>query len=316
MKMKKKNFVLMAVAAGQKSTDGTEAIKRYIGVASSKILAVNPSKAVLEKLYNTTLEKDPEYLTSVERIDGDIKQDIPAVRINFIVKPTPEKCGGIEMITKASFFLSREPKVGTSTGNIQVIDIYGETAWVTPEELKTHAIPVYKNGKPANISSDYRTAYNGEEALTNFIKKLLAIPSSLIYNKDSNSFSRRTDNLKECECRLDKIENYFKGDFTELEAVINLLPDNELKLMYGVHTTEDNKQYQTVYTSMVLANSTRDYSRLEKDWIAKKEAGALKGHEYSINDLKEYVIKPTSFEELPSNTITASSGNNPKLPWE
>ena len=67
---------------------------------------------------------------------------------------------------------------------------------------------------------------------------------------------------------------------------------------------------------MVLANNARDYGRLERDWIARKEAGALKGHEYSIDDLKEYVIKATSFGELPSGNTTASEGNAPKLPWE
>ena len=48
--MKKTNFAFMAFAAGKESTEGS-AVKRYTGVAPVFVLAVNPDKAELEKLY-------------------------------------------------------------------------------------------------------------------------------------------------------------------------------------------------------------------------------------------------------------------------
>ena len=63
----KKNigFNFMAFSKGTVSTEGN-VVKRYVGVAPVFVLAVNPDKAELEKLYNTQLENDPEYLGEVE----------------------------------------------------------------------------------------------------------------------------------------------------------------------------------------------------------------------------------------------------------
>ena len=57
----KNNSIFMAFAKGNESTEAAP-IKRYIGVAPVTVLAVNPDKATLEQLYNTTLEKAPEYV--------------------------------------------------------------------------------------------------------------------------------------------------------------------------------------------------------------------------------------------------------------
>ena len=54
----------MAFAKGNVSSDPKE-YKRFIGVASVKIMAINPDKATHEKLFNTTLEENPNYLTKV-----------------------------------------------------------------------------------------------------------------------------------------------------------------------------------------------------------------------------------------------------------
>ena len=77
----KKNISFMAFSAGKESTEGG-VIKRYIGVAPVKVLAVNPTKSELEAIYNTTLEKDVEYVGSKD-VDGE---KVPYVRIDFIVK--------------------------------------------------------------------------------------------------------------------------------------------------------------------------------------------------------------------------------------
>ena len=50
--MNKTNKLFMAFATGKESTE-SNGVKRYIGVAPVFVLAVNPSKAELEKLYDT-----------------------------------------------------------------------------------------------------------------------------------------------------------------------------------------------------------------------------------------------------------------------
>ena len=294
----KTNRLFMAFSAGKESTESGE-FKRYIGVAPVKVLAVNPTKSEQEKLYNTTLDKDPESIGNVN-VNG---KDVQNVRISFVVKTDEEKCG-IDMTTNVTFFLQNAPRMGSQSGKYQIIDKYGRTAWATEEDIKAKQIPVYSNGKPANIDADYRQAYVGEEELTNFIKNYLNIPN---VQKYVDGEWKLVDNPSECEARLDKIADYFKGNFTELKSIISLQPNNKIKVMFGVRTSEDGKEYQAVYTRMTLKNGVSDYSRLDKDLQEAKQNGAYSTTEFSVCPIKEYKIEATPVDDL----LTAPAAN----PW-
>ena len=88
MNKNKIGYAFMAFAKGAESKEGN-AVKRYVGVAPVFVLGVNPNKEQLEKLYNTQLENDPEYLSEVEV--GEDKHKVQNVRIDFIVKTDAEK---------------------------------------------------------------------------------------------------------------------------------------------------------------------------------------------------------------------------------
>ena len=66
--------------------------------------------------------------------------------------------------------------------------------------------------------------------------------------------------------------------------------------MFGVRTTEDNRQYQTVYTQMVLRNGVTDYKKLQADLVDRMNNGAFSTTEFSAEPLREYNINATSFE--------------------
>lgn len=309
--MEKTNFVFMAFSKGTESKDGNK-IARYVGVAPVFVLAVNPNKTVLEKLYNTHLENDPEYLGEVEV--GEDKHKVQNVRIDFIVKTDAEKCGGIEFITKVAFFLRKEYRYNRDKTKVQVIDKYGRTAWVTIEQAKAHEIPVYKNG-PANIDKDYRPAYHGEEELTNFIKAYLNIPNVMKY---VNNTWVMVDNPEDCEARLDSIDEYFKGNFKELREAIALQPDNKVKVLFGVRTTDDNKLYQAVYNQMFLKNNITDYSKLDENLQERKAAGAYPTTEFVVGDLKEYNVEATDLSNSgASGDMPFPAGNDAGgTPWD
>ena len=97
------NFSFMAFSKGKESTEGGN-IKRYIGVAPVYVVGTNPSKSELEALYDTTLEKDVEYVGTQE-VNG---KNIPYARIDFVVRTDPEKSNGIEMTTKISYFVRND----------------------------------------------------------------------------------------------------------------------------------------------------------------------------------------------------------------
>lgn len=292
-----KGYAFMAFSKGVESTEGTP-VKRYVGVAPVYVLAVNPNKEQLEKLYNTQLEKAPEYIGELEEVDGT---KTPNVRLDFIVKTDAERCNDVDLTTKLTFFIRKSYRYNKDMTKVQVIDKYGRTAWVTIEQAKTHEIPTYSNGQLANIDKDYRPAFVGEEDLTNFLKTYLNIPSVMKY---VNEKWVMTDKPADCEARLENIEKYFKGDFTELRNAIALQPNNKIKVMFGVRNTDDNKQYQTIYNQMFLRNSVTDYSKLDKHLQERKNAGAYSTTEFSVDTIREYTVAATDFK-----TVNSSAGS-------
>ena len=292
--MNKINFAFMAFANGKESTEGAS-IKRYIGVAPVYVLAVNPTKAELEQIYDTALENAPEYISEVEVGQEGNKHKVPQVRIDFIVQTDPNRCNGIDMKTKISFFLSREARFNRDNTKIQVINKYGETTWIPKENLATKTIPETLSWfEPA----DFRPAYIGEEDLTGFIKAYLNIP-----NKSYKDKSGRVVDIKdktEAEARLDNIEAYFKGDFSELREAIALQP---------------KKQYQAVYTQKFLKNNITDYSGLDVDMQTRKANGAYPSTEFEVCDLKEYSVESTDFTSTSTQEDKAPFEMDSSSPW-
>lgn len=295
----------MSFAKGNQSP---EEFKRtlYKGVASASILAVNPTKSELEKIYGTTIDKEPEYLGEFD----DNGRKIKTVRICFIVKVEENKYKNadgtpVKLITQHNFFLRNMAYVGSKSGKKQIIDAYGNTAWATPEEVEAKSIPQYKNG-PANIADNYRLAWVGEEDLTNFLIKFLNIPSCFKWN--NGNMTGWVDNLDDCQARLENISNYFKGDVSEIKECIKLQPENTVKIAFGVKTANDGRMFQTTYTKMCFSNSVTNYSRLTKELKeSQSELPDFTGDNNVsvVSDLTEYVVTPTNFAEKKPETTSS-----------
>lgn len=303
------NVLMMAIAKGKESTDGVS-FKRFIGIAPCFVKAVNPSKEELEEAFSTTLEKAPEYVGEQEVEEDGVKVKYPNARVTFLVHPDPEKVGFDAGLISVSLFVRKQFRFNKDKSKVQVIDKYGRTAWATAEEVKNHQIPMYSNG-PANLDKDFRPAYVGEEELTNFIISYLNIPSVMRYNKTERKWYM-VDNPQDSECRLDHIEDYFKGDFSELKEILSYQPSNKLKVLFGVRSGDDGKQYQAVYSQMFLKNSNTDYTKLEEDVKNRKEAGSYSTTEFLIADFREYTVEETSFTTSESSMpFAAPDTNNP-----
>lgn len=304
------NKTFMAFAAGKESTEGV-AVKRYIGVAPVYVLAVNPNKAELEKLYDTELENAPEYIGEAEVGQEGNKHKVPQVRLDFIVQADSEKCNGIDMKTKVPFFIKKEVRYNKDETKIQVINKYGETTWLPIENAKNGTVPENLSWFEA---ADFRPAFIGEEELTAFIKAYLNIPNKSYRKKDGTVVELK--DKSEAEARLDKITDYFKGDFSELRNVLALQPKNKVKCMFGVRTTDENKQYQAVYTQKFLKNNVTDYSKLDEELQERKANGAYPDTEFSICDLKEYSVEATEFATTTEDDGDfPSASNESSSPW-
>lgn len=314
--MTKGTKIFMAFASGTESKENTR--KLYMGIAPVYIVGINPNKDLLGKFYGYDIDEDPTYIGESEVGPEGNKKTVAQVRLDFLAISNAEKCNGIQMKTKISFFLKKEFRYNKDMTKVQVIDKYGQTAWPTIEEAKVKAIPQYENG-PANLDKDYRPAYIGEEELTAFIKAYLNIPNPSYSYKDKKTgevITKVLPNLEEALARLDGIEDYFKGNFKELESILKLQPNNVVKAMFGVRTTDEGKQYQAVYSQKFLKNIITDYSKLDEELQGRKNAGAYATTEFSIEPLHEYVVEKTDFNTpanmpFPSTTEpTAQAG-----PW-
>ena len=277
------NKVFMAFGQGKEVTGESTGFKKYVGVGTFKVVAVNPDKSELETIYGTTLEKEPEYTSRAE--DGTDK-----VRLDFIVATDVDKNNGIDFKTKVSFFLEKTARK-SSGGKVQVINAYGETTWVDLELAKTGDLPANQ----AWFEKPYRIAMVGEDELTAFLKKFLGVPNKSW--RDKKGVVHEIENKSDAEARLDKLVDYFKGNVKELKEIIKFQPDNLIKIPVGIKTTDDGKEYQTVYTKMFLSPGVIDYTKLKEAIADSQTNGAYKGVTFECCDLKEYVVTPTTFTE-------------------
>lgn len=310
------------ISKGFESKEAQE-FKRYIGVTPVFVKAVNPNKNEHEALFNTTLDEAPNYLGKVSDSDGN---EFANARISVVLQPDTEKIGFEMPFVTMAMFLQNRPRVGATSGKIQVIDKYGRTAWATPEDVQNKNIPVYSNG-PADIDKDYRPAYVGEEELMEFVKTYLCIPSVTTWD---NNLKKMVPNTKvkpeECECRFDNLDKVFKGDFSEIKDALGFQPTNKVKVLLGVRTdAESGKMYQAVYTKKFLRNSSNNFNALDKEIQEMVNNAAANGRvlttEYQVVPVHEYSVEATTMtpstesvptEEMPFGAPTASSA----CPWD
>ena len=301
---------MMAVARGQVSSEPT-VVSKFIGIAPCHIVGVNPTKDQIKSLMGYEPKEEPVY-TGVQEVDG---KQVNFARVTFVIRPDFEKCG-IETTQMMSFFIRNQYRKGSQSGKYQVIDEYGRTAWATEDVIKAKGKIYYKDGTmEANISQNYRPLYMGEEELTNFIKAYLNIPNAMDY-VNGTWVMKTGDALKDCECRLDEIPNYFKGNFKEIQDAIALQPNNKVKVLFGIRTTDDGKEYQDVYTRTVLRNSSTNIAAIQKEIEDSKNSGGLANRTYEFCDLKEYKVTPTEFNEAPvANDPFANATPVENTPW-
>ena len=302
MKENYNSYSFLAIGKTQKSTESQE-FARYIGVGSSFVKAVNPTKKEKDELMGFESQNEPEYVK-----DGEQGKE---AHIHFIVETDPEVNNGINLKTVAMFMLRQQPAYNRDQTKVQVIDKYGNYTWADAEVAKAGgALP-----ETSMIDQKhYRMACVGECDLIAFLKKYLMVPNSLNYVNGSWVLSDKAD---EGIFGLENIGDYFKGDFSELREALKIQKTNKVKLLYGVRTTEDGKQYQAVCTKgeLILRNSagSNALAKLEKDLTNVKAAGSYQNTEYQVCELKEYKVEPTNLEQAPA---ASDSGNNSKMPWD
>ena len=298
--MKTINSVSFLAIGKTQETKESQGFKRYVGLASSHVLAVCPNKKELDELMGYESQNDPEY----------VKEDelSKIANITFIVRTDPDANNGVEITNRVNFTLRSVPAYNKDTTKVQVIDEFGNYTWADTELAK-------KGGKIEHTQKlgKYRIACVGECALVDFLKTYLNVPDAFEYKNGTWSL-KPNGKAAEGVFSLEKIKDYFKGDFSELKEALALQPNNKIKLLYGVRTTDDGKQYQVIMAreGFVLNNNsgTSALARLEKNLTNLKNAGSMASTDFRVQELKEWVIEPSNFEAADSEESTTE-----ELPW-
>lgn len=300
----------MAFGKINETRESGVAFKKYVGVAPVQIVAINPTMKQLTDLgYNTT--EEPKYVSTTD--DG-----VPQIRIEFVVKTLPEKCDNIDQMFRFSFTLRKKAVIGSNTGKYKIMDVYGQTAWATKDEIDQKLIPQYKDG-PANITNKYRIVCDGEEELTNFVRTYLNIPN--VTKFVNGRPAGMIDNPADAEGMLDHIKDYFTGDITELKEIFKMAPNNWIKILVGIKTTDDNKQYHNVFTREFVSGGSNKFNRLSRvlqenlalGRYANVYFGPTIGDGIMLNPLAEYTVEATDIK--PNNVaMPAYPGEMPAMP--
>lgn len=300
----------LAIGKTQKSKEVQE-FKRYIGVASSHVLAVNPTKKELDELRGFESQTEPEYIR-----EGENGKE---AHINFLVKTDAEANNGIELISQLMFTLRQAPAYNRDETKVQVIDQYGNTTWANAEDAKAGKKLLSADGKELKIDSKYRMACVGEADLVGFLKKYLCVQDAFNYVNGSWILK---DNPQDYVFGLEHIKDYFTGNFSELKDALKLQPNNKIKLLYGVRTTDDGKQYQAVAgrEDLILANNAGSNAllKLEKRLAEMKSNGSFPNTEFRVCELQEYNVEATNLDkpaqggDLSFNAEAPASG----MPWD
>lgn len=272
-------------------------VKKFIGVGSVNVLAINPNNAKLRQ-YGWNIpdsQEEPKYVVT----DNQGKK---SARVRFLVQVQDLKD---KPILAMDFWVRPEGALNSDGSKCKIIDAYGRTAWATKSEFQAHQVPQYGNG-PASISSDYKLCHVGEEELVNFMMKYLNV-TPLQMLKDGNWVA--TKNPGTCTYEWKPICN---GDVSELWKDVCQFPDNKVKVAFGIRTNDENKSYQTFLNTKYFGNGSRPGP--DGEYTAAKNAiekfkqnrpnapvtfSAEPIHEWSVTatEVKEADDMPASFSD-------------------
>lgn len=271
-------------------------IRKYIGVASINVLAVNPNNAKLRS-YGWTIADDaqePVYVTTAS--DG---KKSARVRILGQIQDFDEK-----PVIALDFWIRPEVFITKDGNKAKIIDSFGRTAYGTKAEIKAKQIPQYTNSL-ANISPDYKLCHTGEEELVAFIMKYDNITPYQIFDRKSGKL---IPNKNPGHLTIDNWEKLCNGDATEIKEYLGMQPNNRVKVILGVRTTDDNKTYQTFLSTTFIGNgaipdrTTGEYTSARKaidKYYENRQDSPYSFSAFPVKEWKETAteVKETSAEE-------------------
>ena len=267
------------------------AVKLYTGAENFKVVAVNPTKEELEKMYDRELNFTPEYVGTTKVSDADGEREVPQVRLDFFLANEDNS-----ITTKLQFYVANTHHK-SSTGKFKCINSFGKDAWLDEDSVKSKTMP-------SNMSwynpDGVKVARRGEVELISYLVNLLNLP----FNLD------KVSDVSEAYARIDKDEwtKIFAGDVTLLREIVGGT-NNKIGVLLGVKTKGDGKLVQGSFNKHTLRQFTiaskkeAKFKYILRDLDEVKAAGALGNVDFGPRDLelREHSLTPTKISSDNTN---------------
>lgn len=278
--------------------------KKYIGVGSINVVAVNPSNDKLRSLGWNVPEnaEEPKYI--YEKLKDGKPTTSTKIRLMVQIQDLEDK-----PVIPIDFWIGQEVSQNATGNKAKIIDDFGRTAWATAEDIKAKRIPEYSNG-PASISSNYRYCHRGEEELVRFVFKYMNVTPLQQFDRATNSY---VNTKKPGKFAFDSWKKLCMGDVSELKEIFSLKPNNCVKVIFGVTNTDDNKTYQTFLNSAYLGNGmlpdkiTHEYPAARKA-IDKYMERTNRNETFSAESVKPWTVSATT--EVKDNSTGSMFDND------
>ena len=234
------------------------AVKLYTGVENFRVVAVNPTKEEMEKMYDRELNFTPEYVGTTKVTDSDGEREVDQVRLDFFLANEDNS-----ITTKVQFYVANTHHRSAS-GKYKCINSFGRDIWLEEDAIKTKTLPDNLHWYNAD---GVKVAKRGEAEMISFLVNLLNLP----FNLD------KVSDVSEAYARIDKEEwaKIIAGDVTLLRGIVDST-NNKIGILLGVKTTGEGKLRQTALNRHTLRQFTLSSSKATK-------------YKYILKDLDEAI---------------------------
>jgi hypothetical protein len=248
------------------------AYTRYTGILPVQVACINPDKKGLEKLFpGRDITEEPSYVLEKEGMRGT------RVCIYYKTNPLLDSTRDMELVFNGNYYLWDAKRVSKNGLKTEHVNEYGESRWLTSDEVTGELVT---GGKSIPFLPPYRAAYQGEVSLLRFVRTFLSVESCAIY-KNSEWVLKEDARLPSCKgwFTVDEMKKMLAGNLSPLREVIAMAPDNHVKILLGIKTTDNGKQYQAVHERVLHASST-SVTALTRDIENERAAGYVSGIEW------------------------------------
>lgn len=298
-----------------KKSTSTGAKKLFTGIASMRVIGINPTTEELAELLGYEAKSDAEEI----KYEGKTEKGDDYVDINFWLEAdTPEK-----QKFNARFRLVNKPVISQNTGKSQWVNQSASSTWIDNEENLQAWFTEFRDKKGNLITKDeegeltgkkiIRQAIQGEANLYKFLRAW--------FGKASFS-SERTNTLIDVNKLFRDVENFVHKNYrSQLSAGSKAMITNVVTMAY-VHISEKNgetKMYQNLYNEflgqwqMNKVNFALSSDNWELDKGLKKWKEELEGKHgcdgvFTITPLQAF--DPNNYQQASNEVMTSAPADD------